>query len=33
MFSMTEMISFLPTLLHGAWVTIIVSVARLMSWR
>ncbi len=27
MFSPTEMISFLPTLLHGAWVTIMVSVA------
>jgi polar amino acid transport system permease protein len=27
MFSPAEMISFLPTLLHGAWVTIMVSVA------
>lgn len=26
MFSLAEMISFLPTLLHGAWVTIMVSV-------
>lgn len=26
MFSLTEMMSFLPTLLHGAWVTIMVSI-------